>query len=252
MEKIPFIIGEEGKRIFGIIQKPDGDQKFPLVIFSHGFTGNHLEPHFIFKRTADALCKKEIASIRFDFFGSGNSDGEFEDMTVYTELEDLERIYDFALSLPYINKKRIGFLGFSMGGTITAMFSGKHPQIPKAVCFWAPALLNKEIFTYHLSKEERTFDEKGLLDVGGLYVSKNFFESIISENSYELLKNYKGPVKIIHGTSDEAVPIFHSETIAAEEGYELLAIEGAEHTFNKQHEIEMLLKGTVSFFASGL
>ena len=252
MEKIPFVIGKEGKRLFGIIQKPYGDQKFPAVIFSHGFTGNHLEPHFIFKRTADALCEQNIMSIRFDFFGSGNSDGAFEEMTLQTELNDLERIYNFALSLPYVSRSRIGFLGFSMGGTITAMFSGKHPQIPRAVCFWAPALLNREIFSFQHTKREMSFNEKGLLDVGGLYISKEFYESAVHENSYESLKNYKGPVRIIHGTSDEAVPIFHSETIAAESGYDLVVIEGAEHTFNRQCDVEKLLKSTVSFFISHL
>ena len=105
MEKIPFVIGKEGNRLFGIIQKPYGDQKFPAVIFSHGFTGNHLEPHFIFKRTADALCEQNIMSIRFDFFGSGNSDGAFEEMTLQTELNDLERI-QYKLGVEVVEKTR--------------------------------------------------------------------------------------------------------------------------------------------------
>ncbi|AKI97458.1 hypothetical protein IX53_06085 [Kosmotoga pacifica] len=252
VEKIPFFIGEEGKRLFGIIQKPEGEGKFPLVIFSHGFTGSHLEPHFIFRRAADALCENGIVSVRFDFFGSGNSDGEFEEMTLDTELADLERIYNYVLSLPYVAKGRIGFLGFSMGGVITAMFSGKHPEIPCAVCLWAPAILNKEIFVFQREKMNKDFDKRGLLDIGGLYISEKFYKSVVQENSYEYLKRYMGPVRIIHGTSDEAVPFSHSEMVAMERGYELITIEGAGHTFNNRSEVDQLIKSTTDFFVSWL
>jgi hypothetical protein len=254
MEKRPFVIGEESKRIVGIVQKPDGEGKFPAVIFCHGFTGNHIEPHFIFRRAADALVKNDIGAIRFDFRGSGDSDGDFKDMTVRTELEDVEKIYNYALSLPWVSSSRIGILGYSMGGTIAAFFTGANPDKVKTVCFWAPALRNVEVFTSHSGdkEEEKRLFEEGFMDVGGLTISMDFIKTITSKNSLDELDNFKGNVSIIHGTEDKAVPYEMSKEISEKRGYSLYTIDGANHTFDKEKWIKQLLKHTTEHFTKEL
>ncbi len=254
MEKKAFIIGDEPDRIAGIIQKPDGEIKFPAVIFCHGFTGNHIEPHFIFRRAADALIQENIGSIRFDFRGSGDSDGEFKDMTVRTELEDVKRVYNYALSLPWVSSSRIGLLGFSMGGTITAFFAGENPESVKTICFWAPALKNVEVFTSHSgdSQEEKRLFKEGFMDVGGLTISMDFIKTITSKNSLDELENFKGKITIIHGTEDESVPYEMSKEISEKKGYKLYTINGANHTFDKESWIEQLLKHTSKHFSKEL
>ncbi|MFO7881917.1 MAG: alpha/beta fold hydrolase [Kosmotogaceae bacterium] len=254
MEKKPFIIGKEGDRVAGVIQKPDGEGKIPVVIFCHGFTGNHIEPHFIFRRAADALIKKNIGSIRFDFRGSGDSDGDFKNMTVRTELEDVEKVFKYALSLPWVSTSRIGMLGYSMGGTITAFFAGKNPDRIKTICFWAPALKNVEVFTSHSTdkQEEKKLFEEGFMDVGGLTISMDFIKTITSKNSLDELENFKSNVTIVHGTEDESVPYKMSKEISEKRGYNLCTIEGANHTFDKEKWIKPLLKYTSEHFSKEL
>lgn len=43
----------------------------------HGFTGNKTETHFLYTRLARQLATQGIAALRFDFAGSGDSQGEF-------------------------------------------------------------------------------------------------------------------------------------------------------------------------------
>lgn len=57
----------------------------PITFINHG---QKLEPHRLFVRMAEALAQAGYVSLRFDFRGSGNSDGDLADMTLAGELDD--------------------------------------------------------------------------------------------------------------------------------------------------------------------
>ncbi len=88
------------------------------VIMYHGFTGNRMEPGFMFVRFSRLLAENGIASIRFDFWGSGESGGTFDKMTLSGEIEDAEDILDYFKSRDEIDGSRIFLLGLSMGGLL--------------------------------------------------------------------------------------------------------------------------------------
>src|SRR5215831_11612603 len=67
----------------------------PGVVFFHGFTGDRMESHWIFVKCARALARHGIASLRFDFYGSGESDGEFSEVTLPGEVSDAETAVSF-------------------------------------------------------------------------------------------------------------------------------------------------------------
>ena len=54
----------------------DGGNK-RIVIFCHGYRGTSIGPSRFFVRAADKLASEGISSLRFDQFGSGNSEGDF-------------------------------------------------------------------------------------------------------------------------------------------------------------------------------
>src|ERR1700737_4360766 len=60
------------------IPHASSNEKLPAVILFHGFTGNKLEPHRLFLKISRALEQLGFACFRFDFLGSGESDGNFE------------------------------------------------------------------------------------------------------------------------------------------------------------------------------
>src|SRR2546426_5960176 len=51
----------------------------PGVVLFHGFTGDRMESHWLFVKCSRALALAGIASLRFDFYGSGESEGEFSE-----------------------------------------------------------------------------------------------------------------------------------------------------------------------------
>ena len=69
----------------GFFHKPNQD-KHPVCLIFHGFTGQKTGTKFSYVQLSRMLESKGIASFRFDFLGSGESDGNFVDMTFQDEL----------------------------------------------------------------------------------------------------------------------------------------------------------------------
>src|SRR5579863_7078284 len=91
----PVVFTNKGQQLVGMVHVPEKVRPLPAVVLYHGFTGNHLESHLLFVKTARALAKAGIGSLRFDFRGSGNSEGKFSDMTVSGEIDDAMVALDF-------------------------------------------------------------------------------------------------------------------------------------------------------------
>ena len=101
-----------GYTLRGLFSKPESEYK-DLVVMLHGFTGHKNENGYLFKQLTQTLTDNQIATLRYDFMGSGESDGNFEDFTFFTELEDAKHIIEEAFRLN--NNRKIILLGFSMG-----------------------------------------------------------------------------------------------------------------------------------------
>lgn len=74
--------------VYGILYRPDGVKKAPLVIISHGFGGTHL----FGKAYAEAMAPLGYAVYCYDFCGGSNfsrSEGKTSEMSIFTEAQDL-------------------------------------------------------------------------------------------------------------------------------------------------------------------
>jgi len=249
-----------GKTLRGMMHLPDGIQgKVPMVAIFHGFTGNKMEPHFIFVKLSRQLEKVGIGSIRFDFYGSGESDGDFSEMTFSGELEDARQIIKFIKNEPMADVENIGILGLSMGGAVAGVIASELKEEIKFLVLWAPAFNMPEL----ILEQSKSADEKmlgmlereGIIDIGGLALSKEFIDDLIKLNIFELSKGYDKPVLIVHGTEDAAVKYEVSDKIL-EEVYKgnakRITIEGADHTFNKLEWEKKAIEESINFFKENL
>ena len=86
----------------------------------HGFTGKKSGYKKYLYSHSQILAENGFASVRFDLYGNGESDGEFEDMTFTGILHDIEDIINWTKHkiLPILI--RLSYQGQSMGGYAAA------------------------------------------------------------------------------------------------------------------------------------
>ena len=211
-----FIDGHHG-RLKALIQKPElqPGEKCPMVIFCHGFSGTKDGP--LFELVADTLQAHGIASIRFDFNGHGESEGEFKDMTVPNEIEDAKKVVEYVRDLRYVSTIAIG--GHSQGGVVAAMTAGQlseelgEPAF-KAVALMAPAAVLRDdaIRGNTMGKQYDPFDPGEYVELwGGLKLGGEYIRTSFSLPIYETAAKYQGPALIIHGNGDRVVPYTYGE-----------------------------------------
>lgn len=202
-----------------------------IVVFFHGYTGHLVEHGFLFKQLSEMFDTMGIDSLRFDFMGSGISDGHFEEMTFQSEIEDAKAIINYALSIK--GDKELYVLGFSMGGAVatqtTKIFGN---QIAKLILF-SPAgnmdHIARAIFT--TSNVKRADD--GSLDLGGFKLGHAFYEGLKNYDLYEGLDKFTNPVLIIHGELDQSVPIeYGRKYLKAFPNVKLHEVKGGDHGYN--------------------
>ena len=203
------IDGDHGK-LSAVLQTPDGKSSYPLVIICHGFTGNKNEP--LLTTLANNLESVGIASIRFDFNGHGDSEGNFSDMTVLNEIEDAKKVYSYANQLPGVTS--ISIAGHSQGGVVTSMVAGElGTNKVKAIALMAPAaVLRDDAIRGHIF--DKTYDSINPPEYveifGGRKLGRNYILTAQTLPIYETAERYQGPAFMIHGTGDTIVPYTYS------------------------------------------
>lgn len=245
-----------GKTLRGMYHRPDRAGKYPTVILFHGFTGDKLEPHRIFLKLCRILTEQGLAAIRFDFSGSGESDGDFVEMTFSTEVYEAEQILNYVQDLPTTDQERIGVVGLSMGGAVASILAGKNPALVKALVLWSAAGIDTIAGIYRSKENQDIFprNQREDLDIGGLWLNHDFYEDLSGWDTYDALKDYQRPVLILHGTEDQTVPPATAEKYqAALSGRaKLVYVAGADHTYNRCHWEEKVLTETVAFLEKEL
>ena len=211
-----YIDGDHG-RLKALLQKPELKQgeKCPMVIFCHGFGGT--KDGALFELIADTLQAHGIASIRFDFNGHGESEGEFKDMTVPNEIEDAKRVAEYVRDLRYVDGMAI--VGHSQGGVVASMTAGQLSEelgspAFQAVVLMAPAAVLRDdaIRGNTMGKMYDPFDPGEYVELwGGMKLGAKYIRTAFSLPIYETAAKYQGPALIIHGNADRVVPYTYGE-----------------------------------------
>lgn len=242
------IEGSVGK-LYTIINRPASSSKIPLVIICHGFSGNCRTPFM--NDLSESIVDQGMATLRFDFNGHGKSEGEFKNMTVLNEIEDLKDVITWAQQQPWV--KDISLVGHSQGGVVVSMVSGElGDKVVKAeVLLAAAAVLRDDALRGNtMGALYDPWNFKGDYielphspEAGALLLGKNYVETAIRLPIYETAANYIGPTLIVQGTHDQIVPYTYAERYHEKiRNSELKLIPDENHVFtNTQKETSILV-----------
>lgn len=218
----------QGQELFGVLHLPE-TAPAPAVLMCHGFTGHKAETHRLFVSTARDFCQHGLAVLRFDFRGSGDSAGEFRDMTISSEIADAAAAFEFLAARSEVDPQRIAVLGLSLGGCVAACLAGRDDRV-RSLVLWA-ALARAERFSERLAPE---FGDGDLLDLDGWGLGRAFLDDLPNISPLDEVKRYLGPSLVIHGSNDESVPLSDASDYRAALGprCQFHVVEGSDHTFS--------------------
>lgn len=226
----------------GYLQLPENATK--IVVMFHGFTGNKTEHNGHFRHLARKLASQGVASLRMDYHGNGESDGEFYDFSFNDALDDAIRMIDYAKKVE--NIKEVYILGFSMGGAIASLVANDK-NCDKLVLISAAA--NMPILASNKMDSWRKLDN-GNVYLNGFELSPKFAEELKNKDMYYNTINYNKDVLIIQAKNDMAVPYLYGVKYAVRyKNSRLHLIKESGHGYDSLENANELYSKIIDFLA---
>jgi dipeptidyl aminopeptidase/acylaminoacyl peptidase len=259
-ERDSVVIENEGQKIFGILHRPLHKTKSPAVLMCHGLAGHKTGKYRLYVLLAEKLALAGIASLRIDFRGSGDSEGDFNDMTLEGEVSDALKGLEYLETSPYIDNKRIGIFGRSVGGIVALIAANQHRHI-SSLATWAPLFDGHQwmdkwnlLHSAEISEEHRM----AMMRVNGQVPGYEFFRQLFKidmKDELQALENV--PLLHIHGEHDVVVSMEHAARFEkarkkAENITQFIRLPQSDHDFSHPVEQEQALNETCNWFLKTL
>lgn len=264
MTEVQVAIPSQGKSMVGTLALPEGEPA-PVVLLFHGFTGTRDELPIpgtedgVFSRTARLLADAGYASLRVDFIGSGESEGDFADTTYEGQVADGLAALAFAQGDGRVKGDEVRIIGWSQGGLVATAVAGRS-DMPKAVALWAAVADPMTTFTGLLGPQvvaagQATGDQpmKIKLPWGAeIGLKQSYFDGLTAFKPLDEIASYEGPLFVAQGTLDTTVlPVAQEMLLAAHDGEEEAFTREMDHVFNvftSPATLDEMVAATITFF----
>jgi hypothetical protein len=242
-----------GHGIAAILSTPDGPTT-RLAVLCHGFlSGKNSTTNRALTRL---LNEQGLATFRFDFFGQGNSDGPFEEITTTLALHQTEAALDLMTVRGY---ERIGLAGSSFGGLVAILTAAQRCDIA-CLALKCPVVDFAEALLLTFGPEElaRWQATDTIPNIMGgpdrVRLRYAFYEDCLGQIAYEPAKRITVPTLIVQGDRDECVPLHQSrrlhDALAGPKRLDLLP--GADHQFTRGEDFHQMTTSISDWLVSHL
>jgi pimeloyl-ACP methyl ester carboxylesterase len=263
--------------------KPDKGWDGRAVLLLHGFASDMDDVGGLYKRLANELVAKGIASLRINFRGEGDAKRTAIESTFATRLEDTAAAYAWLVEQRGVNASRLGVGGFSLGASTAIEIGANYPEWFKTMAVWSsPSGDQFAQLTDNPTAQAALRDGVATEDVPGwkkITTKREFYQSFRGVDLDKSLAKYPGAFLTIRGSEDYlATRVLRKPTISDEgrvtEGglrmdsddallvvapgnpKERLRIEGADHIFNvfqpETGHAKRAVEATVAWFGRTL
>lgn len=206
-----FLLESEGLqlRIFMAIPK-SSEKPLPLVQVHHGGGGYDM----VYEEMAIEMARNNIVGVTMVHRGYPGSDGEME--YGKGEIQDIKNLTKELIKKPYVDKKRIGIMGYSRGGHNAIL------AIEQSDYFAAGALWSTPVDMIDLVRSVPWVSEV----IGG--TPDDIPDEYYMRSSINFVSQINCPLLILHGEQDDVVSVEHA-----------LRLSQAMETYDKPFDIKV-------------
>jgi uncharacterized protein len=195
-----------------------------LVVLLHGFLASKEDLYFI----AENLTKKGLDVLCLDLYAHGETEGNFNELTISKCVNDLHEIISSFREMKSYSKYSL--LGYSIGGYVALSYCSKYNDI-NSIVLCAPVSDFKNLFK---SADLKEWKNNNMLKDGNLSLNINlnyeFYKDGIEIFNYKKAKKMNVKILILHGSNDSVVPLEQSNNLTNALPHSILhIISSAEH-----------------------
>ncbi|MGQ9561133.1 MAG: alpha/beta hydrolase [Candidatus Oleimicrobiaceae bacterium] len=190
----------EGHQLVGMLHLPTSHTGRG-VLMCHGFTGHKVESRRLFVEAARAFADAGLAVLRFDFYGSGDSEGEFADTTV---TRDIANLVDAMAYMKQQDCPRLAVLGVSLGGATAILTLARHEAA--AFVGWSTVPDLRKLFDARAPEPVRSDQTLQGYEYDGWYLKRQFWEDALKYDVLRAFRKLTMPKLLVQGDKDD--PLF--------------------------------------------
>ncbi len=205
-----------------MVLPPDFDEnkKYPSLLYCQGGPQSPVSQYFSYRWNLALMASKGYIVIAPNRRGLPGFGQEWNDAISKDwggqAMEDYLSAVDDVITLPYVDKERVGAVGASYGGYSVYMLAGIHQKRFKTFIAHC-GLFNLE--SWYGTTEELFFAD---WDQGGPYWLEVNKENYEKNSPHNYVQNWDTPILVIHGGIDYRVP--ESEGMQAFQAAQLLGL----------------------------
>ncbi|MDZ7315688.1 MAG: alpha/beta fold hydrolase [candidate division KSB1 bacterium] len=235
----PVVIFSNGSRLIGVLHHAKGNC---CIILCHGFTGQKTENKRLFVEAARTFAENGFTALRFDFYGSGDSEGEFEESRLSVNIQNLRDVISWCRDQGF---SRLAVLGISMGAA-TAILTVGSEKVDALVC-WSAVPDTKRLFAGYLPNLDEIKQLPERVEYDGWLIQRDFFLDALKYDVETAFADLSLPKFIVQGTADAPLFVegFRRFQEVAQPPADFMEIPGAGHTFQTPHHRKQVVRQTL-------
>jgi dipeptidyl aminopeptidase/acylaminoacyl peptidase len=212
----------------------------------------------MFVKLSRRLAEHGVASLRFDYRGSGDSAGEFEHLSIRSQILDSLEALKFLARQKQVNSRRIALIGMSLGAAIAGYVVARERRKIRSLVLWAPVAEGAGILDDLATPEAvASLAQMGVTDYGANLVGVEFIRQFAEMKPLREVVKSNCPVLLVHGGDDQTVPAEHTEMYeralrSPKRIVKKVIVPGADHTFNKHVWEARVIRETVDWLGETL
>ncbi|MBE1282453.1 MAG: osmotically inducible protein C [Rhodobacteraceae bacterium] len=228
--------GHDGGELAARFDMPDGPI-LATAVFAHCFTCSKDIPAA--RRIAARLAAMGIAVLRFDFTGLGHSQGEFENTSFTSNVQDLIAAGHY---LAGRDMAPALLIGHSLGGAAVLRARAGLPSVKGVVTLGAP--FDPGHVSHHFADALPEIEAQGVAEVclGGrpFRIGRQFVHDIAETELSTAIANLQAALLVLHAPRDDTVSIDNAAQIflAAKHPKSFVTLDDADHLITRQPDAE--------------
>jgi pimeloyl-ACP methyl ester carboxylesterase len=268
----------EGMKIVCTLVIPNTGKKPPVVITLNGFAEDrhyfqipNTGGEYYYERLSRILAEQGFATLRVDFRGSGESDGDYTFTSFSTQISDALTAVEYVTRnlQNRVDTRSIGMVGHSQGGLVASNAASMDKRVNSLVVWSAPnsPFCYESVFSRNYIQQGLALPDGGSITVelviggefyGYIDLGKKFFKDLFKFDPVAAITKYNGPLMYIAGKEDIIVwpqPAVGELFLKYHKGVEKLVALDGDHEFNSWNGPEVFdetLYWTAAWFVKTL